>query len=308
MNTAKRPWTRVTRARRCPICHRADWCLISPDGKAVLCPRTPSASGWKGRDGNGGYLHRLDGAAAAPLPGSPARPTRVKVSRPVLAGIVRQCQTALSPRRLELLSRSLGVSADSLRRERVGWAEGLEMTSARGKPVRVWAWTFPMVDAAGAVCGVRLRTEDGHKFSLTGGTEGLFVPDGLADGGGPLLVCEGPTSLAALLDLGYDAIGRPNCTGGGDLLLGYLRARPRRDLVVVGDHDARKSRPDGSGWFPGQEGAARLAQRLLPECRSVKVLVPPSHKDVRDWKNAAGATRAVVDCVIKAMKYVRRDP
>lgn len=35
---------RVSRTAPCPICGRADWCLISPDGSAAICPRVEQGS------------------------------------------------------------------------------------------------------------------------------------------------------------------------------------------------------------------------------------------------------------------------
>jgi hypothetical protein len=82
----------------------------------------------------------------------------------------------------------------------------------------------------------------------------------------------------------------------------FLRAK-RRDVIVMSDNDEPKQRPDGSVWFPGQEGASRLANRIKPLVRSVKVCHPPCHKDIRAWK-IAGATRPVVMAIIKNARYV----
>ena len=48
-------WLRVSRSRRCPVCDHADWCLVSRDGTAAICPRVESSK----RIGDSGYLHRL---------------------------------------------------------------------------------------------------------------------------------------------------------------------------------------------------------------------------------------------------------
>ena len=37
-------WKRVTRLSPCPICKKSDWCLISPDRAAVICPRIEEGS------------------------------------------------------------------------------------------------------------------------------------------------------------------------------------------------------------------------------------------------------------------------
>jgi hypothetical protein len=79
-----------------------------------------------------------------------------------------------------------------------------------------------MMDVAGRVQGIRLRFSNGRKLAVRGGREGLFVPSGLA-ATNQLLICEGPTDTAALLDLGFAAVGRPSCAGGTRLLVELLR-------------------------------------------------------------------------------------
>ena len=116
---------------------------------------------------------------------------------------------------------ALGVSVESLRRLGVGW-------SAKHR-----AWAFPMSNAAGDVLGIRLRLPGGKKLSVKGGKEGLVHsrrgPLRLPSGRLLLLIAEGPTDTAALLDLGFSAVGRPSCTGGVKLLveLGAASIGPR---------------------------------------------------------------------------------
>jgi hypothetical protein len=183
-----------------------------------------------------------------------------------LAAFAKACQDALPPSslRLALLARELGVTEGSLRRLGVGW-------SAKHR-----AWTFPMYGAAGEVRGIRLRGTNGRKWSVKGGREGLFIPDGL-DAAQRLLICEGPTDTAAALDMGCAAVGRPSCNGGVDLLLRLVRARRPGELVIVADHDA-----------PGQRGAAALATVLAGYVPAVRVIMPPA-KDLRAWLQS-GAT------------------
>jgi hypothetical protein len=232
-----------------------------------------------------GYLHKTGGA---PIPArelaAPEAPSRHDL--PILA---EQYRTAVNPERLGRFAERMGLGVASLLRLRVGWSGS--------------AWAFPMTDARGTVIGVRLRSDDGRKYAVRGSRNGLFVPVDLP-AEGPLLVCEGPTSCAALLDLGFAAVGRPSCSGGGWLVRDLLRRGARRDVVLFGDHDEAKPRPDGSVFYPGQEGADRLAADLLPAARSLKVVVPPFAKDARDWKRD-GATRDVVNAVIRAANYVR---
>ncbi len=255
-------FTRVGRSRPCPVCGKPDWCLLSreePPSRAV-CARVESPRRWR----EAGWLHQLRHDDRAQIRRRPERIVRVALpaAGPDLAALARSYQEALRPESLARLAARLGVSAGSLRRLGTGWTGG--------------AWSFPMTDAQGRVRGLRLRLPSGRKLSVRGGKEGLFVPSGLS-GAGPLLLAEGESDAAALLDLGAEAIGRPSCRGGARLLMDYLRASPRNEVVVVADDDGA-----------GRAGAADLARMLAPICPLVRLLVPPA-KDAREWLRA-GAT------------------
>lgn len=147
------------------------------------------------------------------------------------------------------LAKSLGVSFDSLRALNVGWD---------GE-----AWTFPMHDPSGKTVGIRRRLPNGKKLSVKGGHEGLFVPNNL-NGESPMFVCEGPTDTAAMLTLGFQAIGRPSCSGGTAYLVAICA---KRRTIIVADSDA-----------PGLRGARLLEAKL----ENATVIVPPA-KDMRAW-------------------------
>jgi hypothetical protein len=139
-----------------------------------------------------------------------------------------------------------------------------------------------MQDDQSHIVGIRLRLCDGRKLAVRGGHEGLFIPGGLRFGG-PLLLAEGPTDCAALLDLGFEAIGRPSCSGGIRHCVPLVRAHWPLEVVVVADNDP-----------PGRQGAENLAVTLLPYARTVRIIFPPaSVKDIRAWK-LDGATHADV--------------
>lgn len=265
-------FVRVSRARPCPVCSKADWCLVSrddPPSKAV-CSRVESGRRWK----DAGYFHRLRDSDGW-------RQRRVRTVRTItipaaegsgaLLALARRYHDAVTPEQADGLSRSLGVSAAALARLRLGWT---------GR-----SWSFPMRDAGGHVRGIRLRFPDGTKLSVRGGREGLFIPIALTDND-PLLICEGPTDCAALLDLGFDAVGRPSCTGGTGLIVALVRARKPASVVVVADADA-----------PGQRGAAALASVLAAHCRDVRVITPVAAKDAREWARRGGTRRDVLDAI-----------
>jgi hypothetical protein len=264
-------FTRVSRRRPCPICGKADWCLVdrSDPPNSAVCERTPSENRW----GDAGWFHRL-GTSAAPV--YYRRRTAVVSSAPApdLSAFAQRYSAAVDAGKLTAFAASLGLTADSLRRLAVGWT---------GR-----AWSFPMT-ARGRVCGLRLRYPDGTKYSLRGGKEGLFVPAGLVGSASRLFIAEGPTDTAALLDLGFDAIGRPSCTGGVRHILDFVAAASWSSAVIVADTDA-----------PGQAGARSLASALGVRCRDVRVIAPPDpFKDVRAWKQG-GATGSEVEAAVEA--------
>jgi phage/plasmid primase-like uncharacterized protein len=228
------------------------------------------------RAGEAGWLHvlRHDGR----------RPDRRTIhvpeaqERPILdlAAYARQCSATVLPHALTQFGVSLGLTADALRRLGTGWSR------------RHSAWTFPMRDAAGNVLGIRLRLPEGEKLSVRGGREGLFIPEAL-DHGGRLLIAEGPSDTAALLDLGFPAAGRPSCTGGVKLLVELVKRLEVPEVVIVADGD-----------LSGLRGAESLAAVLLAYCPAVRVITPPAGvKDAREWKRR-GATAADVLSVIDA--------
>jgi hypothetical protein len=272
--TSQSSWRRVSRAHPCPICERPDWCLISTDGAAVICPRVESAK----RVGDAGWLHRLkDDAGQGHL--RHRRVVRLTVAsapRVNFALQVAQHQRDLDPGQLQQLAGSLGLSVESLMHLSIGWCAADR------------AWSFPMTDADGNVLGVRLRRPNGFKFSVKGGKEGLFIPTIVPADDSPLLVPEGPTDAAALLDLGYrNVAARPSCAGGIKLLVELIRRRQPREVVVVSDGDE-----------PGRRGAHNLASVLVPYAPAVRVILPPDGiKDARDWLRAGGTQRDVEEAI-----------
>lgn len=268
-----RDYVRVSRSRRCPVCDRADWCLVSRDEPptAAICSRV--AEGAKRSIGEAGYLHILhdDGRAWQRPPITIPLTTAGRIDLGKLADEYRR---AVDDLELAQLAYGLGLTVGSLRRLGIGWS------------TRHRAWSFPMSDADGAVRGIRLRYVDGRKLAVRGGREGLFIPHDL----GPiykLLIAEGPTDTAALLDLGFTAVGRPCCTGGVGLLADLVRRRREREVVIVSDADA-----------PGRRGADNLASVLVAYCTTVRIIEPPDGvKDARAWKRN-GATAADVSALI----------
>lgn len=190
----------------------------------------------------------------------------------------RYC-AALSARGRQHLARLLGLTANSLLALGVGWDAGRR------------AWSFPMRDGDGRVVGFRLRSLGGSKFTLAGTHEGLFLPADLPTGQ-RLVVTEGPTDAAALLGLGFVAVGRPSCTGGVAHTVRLVRRLRCPEVVLAADQDPA-----------GQRGAANLAAALLLHA-AVRVFTPPA-KDVRAWVTGAGASAADVARLLEATPVQR---
>lgn len=265
---------RVTKARRCPICDKPDWCGVAEDDSLAICMRV--ADGAVKQTRNGGWLHLLQDVSWRPVRRA-VRTVRLDLMRPLradLGDMAAEYRTAVEPASLAALADELGLSVRSLQRLGIGWAG--------------WGWVFPMTDASGTVRGFRIRKRNGTKLALKGGREGLFIPSGLDGGDVPLLLCEGPTDTAALLDLGFDAIGRPSCTGGARLVIELIQRLETVEAVIVADADA-----------PGQHGAQTLATGLVPYVPTMRIITPPPGvKDARAWKQA-GATHPDVMAAIE---------
>ena len=246
-------WIRVSKRRRCPICDHADWCLISADGTAVICPRVESDH----LVGDAGWLHHLDGSTARRHPPRQVLLRhRPKLHPADLAAQARNFQAAAEKiGKLAELAEELGLSERSLSRFGVGWC------------FRENCSTWPMVDAKGRIIGINRRFKDGRKMAMPGHRAGLYMPADFPEdmSGFTLLVCEGGSDAVAGLDLGFWPVGRFSCTHGAKLLVNLVRHRHPRLVVIVADADG-----------PGQRGAESLAATLLPYAPRLKVITPPA--------------------------------
>jgi hypothetical protein len=180
---------------------------------------------------------------------------------------------------LATLALDLGVSDISLARLECGWSYPEN------------AYSFPMRNGLGEIVGVSLRGRTGTKWGITGSKLGLFIPRNLTTEG-PLFMPEGASDTAALLDLGLNAVGRPQALIRGERLeqVRELMATPLlcgRELVIVADTDKSHDK----GW----EGGEQLARAMKRQVHSIKLLpIPLGHKDLRDWKRKGLHRQAVL--------------
>lgn len=266
---------RVSKVNPCPICEKPDWCLVSPDKTAAICSRIEDGS--KKRCGDAGWLHVLSNRHNRHNGHRKRCLTLPLAEKPMDFGqLSQQYQQQLPDEMLNWLSVKLGISTKSLKRLRVGW-DGV-------------AYTFPMSSAESQIIGIRRRFPNDQKVSLTGSKAGLFIPTDLSSEN-LLLICEGPTDTAAAIDLGFDAVGRPNCNSKVDMTTEIVKGR---DVVIVGDNDD-----------VGKAGVERLSDTLVLYCSSVKVIYPlDGIKDLRQWLRA-GLTNGQLQQIIDEAKEVQ---
>jgi len=276
---------RVSKDNPCPICGRPDWCLVAEDGSAAICKRIEEGSAKKA--GDAGYLHILKDR---PLQ------QRQKYVKPKPPGPVVNWDKLTADYRSNFkdptgAAQLFGVSMTALDELLIGW--DLEKK----------AHTFPMKDGRGNIIGIRLRTLDGHQFSVPGSKNGLFWPLSIkADSRELLFIPEGPTDTAALLDLRLSPVGRASC-GTGYQYIKEMIEHYERQVVIFSDKDAAKFTPEGKKFFPGYDSGLKLARSIKPFVRSVRLIKPPEKKDIRAWY-LAGATRAAVLYLVHNAKFI----
>jgi phage/plasmid primase-like uncharacterized protein len=261
----------------------------SDDPTAAICARVESEK----RCGEAGWLHRLRDERQWRSRRRPVRiaaPSNGSGSASIdFQEVSQQAQSALPLPALTRLADDLGLEAHGLQRLGIGWIAAPEVRQLGTKCSGKGCVTFPMTDAAGKLRGIRLRSPSGFKYSVSGGRQGLFIPSDLPETD-LLLIGEGPTDTAALLDLDFAAVGRPSCTGGTRLLVDLVHRLQPSEIVVVADSDG-----------PGRRGAESLATALVAYCFAVRVIAPADGiKDARQWKRSGATTDDVLAVIQEA--------
>lgn len=289
-------WHEVTARERCPICGHNSWCTVTNDGEICICHRTQNDRPTKNGDG---WIFRLK-ASERPAPRQAVPPPPPRPQGPTPAERFASLPTGdIQVRLCRALMRELSLPAELLERHDVRWDQ------------KAHAAAFPMRNAEGGITGIRYRAlKTGVKWAYPGSHDGLFYIPGFVPETEEVVVCEGPTDMIAACACGLHAVGRASCmTGYAALghLRNFLRERKVRRVTIAADNDAPKTRPDGSTWRPGWDGAVKLANDLGYACR---IALPfPKHKDLRDWY-ARGAMNAEKFRVAAAAALWRggRDP
>jgi len=279
-NNRKIQMMRVSKHHPCPICGKADWCLVASDGSVAICPRIESNR----RAGQAGYLHILgdgsDGSDGSDGGDGVKQPLSISILTSSIrdfSTLARQYQIeAENTGKIKLIAKDIDLSSESLHRFGVGWSS------------RESASIWPLSDATGRIIGLNRRFADGSKRIIYGHKAGLYMPVDLPHNlmENLLLICEGGSDAVAGLDLGFWSIGRFSCTHGAGLLKNLVQHRQPAEVIIVADCDES-----------GQRGAESLALALLAYVPSLKVITPPA-KDLRTWKRA-GADHEEINQLVK---------
>jgi hypothetical protein len=174
------------------------------------------------------------------------------------------------------LAVKLGVSEGSLDALGAAWAGEHK------------AWAFPMRNSLGQIVGIRLRSEDGAKWAVTGSRAGIFIPEKLPPQD-IVWIPEGPTDVLAALSIGLYAVGRPSCNTGGAEIAALCRRLGIHRMVMVSDNDT-----------PGLEGAKKVAKEV--GLRHV-IFLPPC-KDLREYVKLGG-TRQFIENSINNLVWTK---
>jgi hypothetical protein len=195
--------------------------------------------------------------------------------------IASRWQVDTSDMNLYAYASLLRVDANALLSLGAGWADAYT------------AWSFPMRNAAGKAIGIRLRANDGRKWSVTGSRSGIFFDNQASDWRGQTaLVCEGPTDTAAGITMGFPAIGKPCCNAGNDYVIELLnRLKPSR-VLLVSDVDSMLS--DGIGF----KEALKLKSKIGKRCN----VWAPQAKDLREFLKFGG-TKQLIESEISKMLW-----
>jgi len=277
-NQHVRDFQRVSQHKPCPICKHPNWCGVSSNGSVCVCMRISEGSISVTR--NHGFLHCLN---EQPYRRQTQRIFSIPVekkSHQKFDKLAAEFSSDVKAKYLCSFANHLGVSEKSLTRLEIGWSK------------QNWAWSFPMKQEDGIINGIRLRNWMGQKWCVPGSRDGLFLLDLSLEE--ILFIAEGPTDTAALLDFGFNAIGRPSALGGEKILVKLIRAIKPNKVVVIADRDDNGV---------GQRGAQNLACRLALYVHEIKVIAPPPGiKDARQWKQQGAVRENILQAIDRAKK------
>jgi len=246
-------WIRVSKNLPCPICKHIDWCLISPNGHAVICPRTSSAN----KLGEMGYIHILEIPVLLQNNGG----SIIKRTTIDFGALIDFYHRNLPIWRGLGLAKGLGIDWGVLWDFSTGWD---------GE-----AYTIPMYDEFWRPVGIHRRFPDGSKSCVKGSHNGVFISCATKKDFynlSNILVCEGWSDTAMAESLGFRAVGKFNSTCGGNILKEILIGKK---VLIVADNDPA-----------GKKSAENLKIDLTKLCKCD--IIYPDIKDLRETVKIKG--------------------
>lgn len=259
-------WNKYTKDNLCPHCNHFDW-VCRYGEKQSICMRVQSDRPSK----DGGWYHPIDPQKPKPVYVAPKKQSDLLMEQAAKKMFARYDEFFKQDDWAnEELAKTLGVSVKAV--------ESLWICHHQLQ------FGIPMRDGDNNVIGIHLRHEDGTKRAVTGSRNGLFIPQCEPDKIAYLV--EGASNTAAMLTMGYFALGRPSCNTGGEMLKVALKRLGIHRVVIVADADDIKS----TGKRPGYEGAVKLKQEL--GLMSVVICPPKPCKDVRSLLQTVGLDSA----------------
>ena len=276
----KRPpikWKKVNKRTPCPVCEKSDWCGISEDESVSRCMRVQSDTPSVGSDGATGFIHQVGDPIDQLLPAREYKqPQKVD-----MASLYASYFAKSSYKHVDSLLARWGL------RGACGASLGIVWVGAHQ------AYGIPMRNELGKVIGIQLRGTD-SKWTIKGSQLGIFCSWPILSN--RVFVCEGASDTAAMISLGFTAVGRASCNSGGPILKRMLEGK---DVVIVSDRDEPQQLPNGNWVTPGQDGATQLSYQLAMTSRSVRIVTPPApFKDARQWVNS-GVSKKQIETACK---------
>lgn len=260
-------WMRVSADRKCLVCGKDHWCTYTSCGSVSKCPRVQSD-----RYTEGGYIH-FHRELGTPEPRAVWEPQPLPDCDEQLTQKWNRMHESTTTECVRSWASCLGVSADAL--------NSIQVAEERDDVL-----AFPMRRLHKGVVGIRYRAKNGKKWAEKGKRAGLFLPTGFRpDPNRILMIAEGPTDTAALLTLGFLAIGRPSAMGCERMIVEACHGF--KAIVIWADNDD-----------VGYNGAAELLGRT-PPCPIGRFIVTPEAKDIREWVRSGATRREVIEHVIR---------
>lgn len=267
-------WPKFSKENPCPSCgHAGDW-LCRMGEKKYICMRVASSHPVRG----GGWYHEYSDKTPKPKYIPPIRKVK-HINFEALYGKTYNTEG------IEILALEFGVSVQSL--IDLGFCKSGYSDE----------WRIPMRDGDNKIIGIQLRGET--KRCVVGSKLGLFIPQ--ISPAKIAYICEGASDTAALVTIGYYAVGRPSCCAGGDMLKVLTKRLGITHVVFVVDNDEIKQ----SGTRPGYEGVKKLRKEL--GLMSIAYLPPSPIKDIRELLNRVGPKtgKLLIDSAIEQSIWTR---